>query len=177
MSKARWGIGVGVVLVLVPVFHEGYYHVLHSHHSHHYHLHHPRRRRPTRVHSPNWVGIERLTTITEDSRDEGCAPRPLKGCEKLDSLPQKGTRPQKRWGREAVPHKRSCLRRPFDQKLGRSSLGPPYPKFLGWCRGTLDWWWSCPTRLGTRYRTLAEDVGHPHRPCLLFEGLFKGIHL
>ena len=173
MSKATWGI-VDLVLdlglTLGWVVHGGYCDdPCHPYHHHHHHPHHPLRQPwPTSRRSPNKVGFESTVTINEDSPDAGYAPPRSTGCETLDSPCPQGTRPQKRWGRAAVPHMRSCHRPPFDQRLGQSSLGPPYPKFLGWCRGTLDWWWSYRPRPGTPYPMLAEDVGIPCRPCSVF---------
>jgi len=159
---------VVVVLVLVPGGHGEYSDVPHYHHFHH--PHHQRRRWPTIARSPNWEGIERPTaTITEDSRDGGFEPHRSKGFGTLDSPPQLEPK-----GMGEIANTRSGHRYPFDQRLGRSSLGPPCPKFLARSLARLDWWWSCLPRPVPRYRTLAEDVGH-HRPCLLFEGPFKGL--
>ena len=181
MSKAMWGIVVVVDLVLDlalgRVVHAGYCaDCLHYPHYHHHHPHlHPRQPLPISVRCPNWVEIERLT-INEDSHDGACAHPRSTGYGMLDFLPPQGTCPQKRWGREAVPHKRSCHRRPFDQRLGRSSLGLPYPKLLGWCRGTLDCWWSYRPRPGTRIVRLRRPwgslVGHA---CSSFMGRGPGV--
>jgi len=115
VSKARWGIveDVGVVvLVLVPVVHEGYsVDCPHFHHYHHFHPH-PHRQRPTSARFPNWEGIERLTTISEDSHNEECELPRSTGYGTLDFLPPK------RWGMGAVPNRRSGHRPPFDQRLG-----------------------------------------------------------
>ena len=159
-------VGVVLVLVLVPVVHGGYC-VDHFPHFHHHPHHHPRRRWPTVARSPNWEGFEPTPTITADSHDGGFEPHRSKGFGTLDSLPRQGTRRPKRWGMGELANTRSGHRCPFDQRLGRSSLGPPYPKFLARCLGTLGWWWSCRPRPVTRCRTLVEDVGH-HRPCSLF---------
>jgi len=69
---------VGVVLVLVPVFHGGYYVVPHFRHYHHFHPH-QLRRLPTIVRSPNWEGFEPTPTISEDSRDGVFEPHLSKG--------------------------------------------------------------------------------------------------
>jgi len=96
VSKARRArvagvVGVVLVLVLVPVVREGYC-VDHCPHFHH----HQRRQPPPSARSPNWEGIERLTTISEDSHDEGCEPRRSTGCRTFDSPHRQGTQPPKR---------------------------------------------------------------------------------
>ena len=75
--------------------------------------------------------------------------------------------------RAAGPHTRSCPRRSFDQRLGRSSLSPLYPKFLGWCLGTLGCCRTPRPPRGPRYRTIAEVDGR-HRPWLLFFRFQRG---
>ena len=83
----------------------------------------------------------------------------------LDFLPPRGKRFYTQEGRATGPHTQSCPRRSFDQRLGRSSLSPLYPKFLGWCLETLDCCRTPRPPQGSWYRTIAEVDGH--RPCSL----------
>ena len=95
----------------------------------------------------------------------GARPLGRRGARRLTPYPSRGHGTQSTGGREALPNTRSGHRPPFDQRFGRSSLGPPCPKFLVWCWGHLIGSGRVDPGRGhgvVRLRRTSVIVGHAH---------------